>query len=173
MKKIFALALLIGLFSAQKSFAQDNKSALPSPPANVTETLVSGAAIAISYSQPAVKGRTIGKNLEPMEGKVWRTGANDATVFETSKEISVEGKSLAAGKYGFFTIVKNGEWTIIFNKTWKQWGAYQYKEADDVLRIQVKGSKAPSFSERLTFLIDKSGKVSLLWGDNQVSFQTK
>ena len=108
-----------------------------------------------------------------MEGKVWRTGANDATVFESDKNLMVEGKSLPAGKYGLFTIVQNGEWTIIFNKTWKQWGAFQYKEADDVLRIKVKGIKAASFSERMTFLIEKSGTVSLLWGDNQVKFQVK
>jgi hypothetical protein len=173
MKKILVFAILIGILNSQKSFAQDDKSKLPSPPATVSTTLSSGATITINYSQPAVKGRTIGKNLEPMEGKVWRTGANDATVFENSKGITVEGKTLAAGKYGFFTIVKNGEWTIIFNKTWKQWGAFEYKEAEDVLRVNVKGSKSASFSERMTFLIDKSGKVSLLWGDHQVNFQTK
>lgn len=173
MKKIVAFAMLLGMLNTQKSFSQDTKPAIPSPPAKVSETIASGAVISINYSQPAVKGRIIGKNLEPMEGKVWRTGANDATVFETSKDITVEGKSLAAGKYGLFTVVKNGEWTIIFNKTWKQWGAFQYKEADDVLRVQVKGTKASNFSERLTFLIDKSGKVSLLWGDNQVNFNTK
>jgi hypothetical protein len=173
MKKILALTILIGILNSQMSCAQDDKSKLPSPPAKVSATLTSGAVITINYSQPAVKGRTIGKDLEPMEGKVWRTGANDATVFENSKDITVEGKTLTAGKYGLFTIVKNGEWTIIFNKTWKQWGAFGYKEADDVLRVQVKGSKPASFSERFTILIDKSGKVSLLWGDHQVNFQTK
>jgi Protein of unknown function (DUF2911) len=173
MKKLLAITLIIGLLSSHKSIAQDDKSKMPSPPATVTTTLSSGAVITINYSQPAVKGRVIGKTLEPMEGQVWRTGANDATVFETSKDITVEGKKLAAGKYGFFTIVKNGEWTIIFNKTWKQWGAFGYKEADDVLRVQVKGSKAASFSERMTFLTDKTGKISLLWGDNQVNIQTK
>jgi hypothetical protein len=173
MKKILAFAIVIGMLNSQKSFAQEDKSKMPSPPAIATATLASGATITINYSQPAVKGRTIGKNLEPMEGKVWRTGANDATVFENSKDIAVEGKTLAAGKYGLFTIVKNGEWTIIFNKTWKQWGAFQYKEADDVLRVQVKGTKAANFSERMTFLVDKSGKVSLIWGDTQMNFQTK
>ncbi len=173
MKKLLAIVFLIGLFNTQKSFAQDDKSKMPSPPATVSTTLASGAMVTINYSQPAVKGRIIGKTIEPMDGKVWRTGANDATVFENSKDITVEGKKLAAGKYGFFTIVNNGEWTIIFNKTWKQWGAFQYKETDDVLRVQVKGSKPASFCERMTFLADKSGKISLLWGDNQVNFQIK
>ncbi len=62
-----------------------------SPPAKASETTNSGAVITINYSQPSVKGRTIGKDLEPMEGKVWRTGANDATVFEVSKDVKVEG----------------------------------------------------------------------------------
>jgi hypothetical protein len=171
MKKLFAIALLSGLLISQTSCAQTDKSKLPSPPAKVTNTISSGATISIDYSQPAVKGRTIGKDLEPMEGKVWRTGANDATVFQSDKDLTVEGKALPAGKYGLFSIVKNGEWTIIFNKTWKQWGAFQYKEADDILRVTVKGVKAESFSERMTFLIDKSGKVSLLWGDNKVEVQ--
>ena len=144
-----------------------------SPPAKVSETTDNGALITINYSQPSVKGRTIGKDLEPMEGKVWRTGANDATVFEVSKDVKVEGKALAAGKYGLFTIVNGDEWTIIFNKTWKQWGAFSYKEADDALRVKVKGDKTKAFSEKMTFVIDKKGKVSLMWGDKQADFTVK
>src|SRR6188768_3962099 len=139
-----------------------------SPPAKASETIESGAVITINYSQPSVKGRTIGKDLEPMEGKVWRTGANDATVFEVSKDVKVEDKALAAGKYGLFTIVNGDEWTIVFNKTWKQWGAFSYKEADDALRVKVKGGKTKAFAEKLAYSIDKSGKVSLMWGDKQV-----
>ena len=109
-----------------------------SPAAKASETIKSGATVTISYSQPSVKGRTIGSNLEPMEGKVWRTGANKATVFEVDKDVKVEGKSLAAGKYSLFTLVNGDEWTVIFNKTWDQWGAFNYKEADDALRIKVR-----------------------------------
>jgi Protein of unknown function (DUF2911) len=145
----------------------------PSPPAKVSETIGSGAVITIDYSQPSVKGRTIGKDLEPMAGKVWRAGANDATVFDVSKDVKVEGKDLPAGKYGFFTITNGEEWTIIFNKTWKQWGAFTYKDADDALRVKVKAGKANPFSEKLTYTISKGGKVSLLWGDHQVDFNVK
>ncbi|MBI1341332.1 MAG: DUF2911 domain-containing protein [Terrimonas sp.] len=141
-----------------------------SPPASVKETLNSGVTVSINYSQPSVKGRTIGKDLEPMAGKVWRTGANEATVFEVDKDVKVEGQALPAGKYGLFTLMgEDGTWTIIFNKTWKQWGAFNYKEADDALRVNVKGGKG-DFSEKMTFTIDKSGKVSLAWGDHLVSF---
>ena len=144
-----------------------------SPAAKASETIESGAVITINYSQPSVKGRTIGKDLEPMEGKVWRTGANKATVFEVSKDVKVEDKALAAGKYALFTIVNGDEWTIIFNKTADQWGAFNYKEADDALRVKVKGDKAKAFSEKMTFAVDKKGKVSLVWGDKQVEFKVK
>jgi hypothetical protein len=144
-----------------------------SPPAKASATTDNGVAIGINYSQPSVKGRTIGKDLEPLDGKVWRTGANEATVFEVSKDVKVEGQSLAAGKYGLFTLVNGDEWTIIFNKTWKQWGAFNYKEADDVLRVKVKNKKAKSFSEKMTFDIAKNGKVSLTWGDKLAEFTVK
>lgn len=142
----------------------------PSPAATVKETLNNGTTVSINYSQPSVKGRTIGTDLEPMEGKVWRTGANEATVFETDKDIKIEGQSLPAGKYGLFTIMNGNEWTIIFNKTWKQWGAFSYKEAEDALRVKVNAGKTASFAEKMTFEINKDGKVSLSWGDILVIF---
>src|SRR5215204_6256720 len=126
------------LFLSLVACGQADKSKRPSPPAVVKETINSGAVISIDYSQPSVKGRTIGKDLEPMEGKVWRAGANEATVFEVSKDVKVEDKALPAGKYGLFTLPNKEEWVIIFNKTPNQWGAYKYAEADDVLRIKVK-----------------------------------
>lgn len=152
--------------------AQD-KSNRPSPPAVAKETLSNGTVVSIDYSQPSVKGRTIGKDLEPKNGEVWRTGANEATVFEVNKAVKVEGKELPAGKYGLFTVAGDDEWTIIFNKTWKQWGAYDYKEADDALRVKVKPGKAKDFAEKMTFKVNKSGKVTLLWGDKEVDFKVE
>ena len=152
--------------------AQDDKSKRPSPPAKVTETISSGTVITIDYSQPSVKGREIGKEIAPY-GKVWRTGANEATTFEVSKDVKVEGKALPAGKYGLFTIPNKEEWVVIFNKTPNQWGAYKYAEADDVLRVNVKAAKAPQFTERMTFNVAKSGKVSLMWGNEQVDFSVQ
>lgn len=174
MKKIVSFAMLASVVLVSFSAcAQDDKSKRPSPPALAKETLASGAAISIDYSQPSVKGRTIGKDLEPKDGQVWRTGANEATVFETSKAVKVEGKDLPAGKYGLFTIAGPDSWTIIFNKTWKQWGAYDYKQADDVLRVNVKPETASTPAEKMTFTIDKSGLVTLLWGDKKVSFKAE
>lgn len=168
MKKISILLTMV-VFITAAACAQQDKSKRPSPPATATGKSASGATIKIDYSQPAVKGRTIGKDLEPMPGKVWRTGANEATVFEVDKDVSVEGKKLPAGKYGLFTINDGNEWTIIFNKTWKQWGAFDYKEADDVLRVKVTGAEASTPAERMTFTVE-NGKVTLMWGNKKVSF---
>jgi len=115
MRSLFLLSIATSfvLFAC----GQQDKSKRPSPPALARETLANGTMVTIDYSQPSVKGRTIGKDLEPMPGKIWRTGANEATVFEVNKAVKVEGQNLAAGKYALFTIAGEGEWTVIFNKT--------------------------------------------------------
>jgi hypothetical protein len=170
MKQVLFSAVL---FLSLVACGQADKSKRPSPPAKATATLTGGAVVTIDYSQPSVKGRTIGTDLEPMDGKVWRAGANEATVFEVSKNVKIEDSVLPAGKYGLFTISNGDEWTIIFNKTWNQWGAFNYKEADDALRVKVKATKAKDSAEKLTYTVDKNGKVTLLWGDRKVEFKVK
>lgn len=173
MKRILALFtvtafMLSGITACGQ--AKEDKSKRPSPPAKVTKTIKSGATITIDYSQPSVKGRTIGKDLEPMDGKVWRTGANEATVFETNKAVKIGDGNLPAGKYALFTIPGDNGWTVIFNKTWNQWGAYDYKEADDALRVKATATSGNPSSEKMTFTIGDDGTVSLLWGDRVVKF---
>lgn len=169
MKSVFLLVL--AATSMLFACGQEDKSKRPSPPAKVSETLANGTVVTIDYSQPSVKGRKIGTDLEPKAGQVWRTGANEATVFEVSKPVKVQGKELPAGKYGLFTIAGEGEWTIIFNKVWNQWGAYDYKEGDDALRVMAKATKASPFAEKMTFTISKAGMVTLVWGDHKVDFK--
>jgi hypothetical protein len=171
MKKLLALTAFITLVSLSSSFAQKDKSNRASPPAKVTETLKSGAVITIDYSQPALKNRTIGKDIAPY-GKVWRTGANEATIFEVSKDVTVEGKALPAGKYSLYTIPNENEWIVIFNKSWDQWGT-AYKENQDQLRITVKPETSESFQESFTFNISKGGEVSLVWGKTEIDFDVK
>jgi hypothetical protein len=175
MKRILSAAACIAfLFSTVSVIAQDeDKSKRPSPPAMARITLASGATIQINYSQPSLKGRTMGKDVEPMKDKIWRAGANEATVFTTDKPVSVEGKILQPGKYALFMIDHGDTWTIIFNKTWDQMGAYGYKQDDDALRVSVKPTKSAYKVERLTYNITREGKVSLLWGDADVSFSVK
>ena len=173
MKQLLTMALLASGLMASihvSAQAEEDKSKRPSPPAKVTQKISSGATISIDYSQPSVKGRTIGKDLEPTDGKVWRTGANEATVFETDKDVTIDGKKLPAGKYGLFTLFNGKEVTVIFNKTWSQWGAFKYKEADDALRVKTTYTETPA-TEKMTFKISPDGVVTLLWGNRKVDFK--
>lgn len=175
MKRYITFVLLMSFTSASFSSQAQNedKSKRPSPLETVSRELSNGVSISIQYGQPSLKGRTIGKTVEPMEGEVWRTGANEATVFETNKNVTIDGAKLPAGKYGLFTLFKGQEVTFIFNKTWNQWGAFNYKEANDQLRIKTKLTKGNANSEKMTFKIDKNGTVTLLWGDRKASFNVK
>ncbi|MFC5283298.1 DUF2911 domain-containing protein [Pedobacter alpinus] len=171
-KRIVFIAGLFILFTSLQVSAQVDKSKRASLPAKVTETIKSGATLSVDYSQPLLKGRTIGKELAPYNGKVWRTGANEATIFETNKAVKVNGNDLAAGKYSLYTIPGEKEWTVIFNKSWNQSGT-KYVEAEDALRIMVKPMMAKESVEKMTFTIEKSGDVKLHWGNVVVPFKVK
>lgn len=166
MKKIITLflAIICGLGSAQA------QKPMASPRDSVSGT-VAGANISINYGSPAVKGRKIWGDLVPYN-KVWRAGANEATVFTTDKAIMVEGKKLPAGKYAFFAIPGEKEWTLIFNKTAKQWGAYDYKESDDAVRVTVKPRSVSPTAERLKYSVTASG-FSLIWENLEVPVSVK
>ncbi|NCU03718.1 MAG: DUF2911 domain-containing protein, partial [Chitinophagaceae bacterium] len=83
--------------------------------------------------------------------------------------IKIEGKTLPAGKYGLFTVPGKDSWEIVFNKTWKQWGAYQYKQADDVLRVTVK-PVAADMTETLKIDGDSNG-AAIKWEKLSVPFK--
>lgn len=174
MKKLFSvLALLTIIFQVQAQKPAEDKSKRPSPPAEVTQKIESGATITINYSKPSLKGRIVGVNLEPMEGKVWRTGANEATWFQADKDITIDGKKLPAGKYGFFTVFNGDKAILIFNKIWDQWGAFSYKIEEDALRVNVPVLTQNPPAEQLSFSISKQGKVEIQWGPKRISFQLK
>ena len=164
--------MLIGFTAVNfKATAQDDKASRPSPPASVTQK-VGDASIIINYGQPSVNGRKIWGELVPYN-EVWRTGANEATTFETDKDITVEGKTLPAGKYGFFTVPGENQWAIVFNKVPNQWGAFKYDEKQDYLRVNVKPKKSPEFNEKLVYNINAEGKVAIAWENLLVSFNIK
>jgi hypothetical protein len=150
---LFALVMLCSAVT----FAQTKP--MPSPRDSVSAN-IKGAAITINYGSPSVKGRKIYGGLVPYDS-VWRAGANEATVFTTNKDITVQGHKLPAGSYGFFVIPGATSWTIIFNKVAKQWGAYKYDKAQDALRVTAK-PVASSMNERLVYKINASG-FSLNW----------
>lgn len=132
-----------------------------SPP-KTAEGTVNGAQITINYSSPAVKGRTIWGELVPY-GQVWRAGANEATIFETSKDIKVEGQDLPAGKYSFYIIPGEEESTFIFNSQTGQWGT-EYDESKDALRVTVPSLENPTKEERLIYEVTADG-FQIKWDD--------
>lgn len=150
--------------------AQDDQAARQSPPAQTTAT-VNGKTITIDYSQPSVKGRKIWGELVPY-GQVWRAGANETTAFTLSADAVMEGKNLPGGKYAFFVIPNEKEWIVIFNKTIK-WGAFSYKQEEDVLRVSVPVKKSKPFEEKLTYGISNKGVVSLTWENSVIELSVK
>jgi hypothetical protein len=148
-KTVLAFALMA--FVSFGAFAQEKPS-----PAKTAEGMVGDAKVTISYSSPAVKGRTVWGGLVPM-GEVWRAGANEATTFTTSKEIMVEGKKLAAGTYGFFIIPGETGSTLIFNKVAKQWGSMNYDAKEDALRVSVPSQQTSTMEERLVYEVMPTG----------------
>jgi hypothetical protein len=168
-RSLFSTLWVVLVLLSTTAFAQDeDKSKRPSPPAKATGK-VGNTTITIDYSRPSVKGRNVWSELAPY-GQVWRTGANEATTFEVNNDVTVEGKALPAGKYSLFTIPGENEWTVIFNKEPKQWGAYKYDEKKDALRVTVKPKKAPKMTEQFTINVNK-GTVAMLWENAQVDFK--
>jgi hypothetical protein len=158
---------LIALLMVTAVTAQDK----PASPPEVANGSINGATIQIKYSSPSVKGRQIWGKLVPFN-EVWRAGANEATTFETDKDLMIEGTKLPAGKYAFFIIPSENECIVIFNKEPKQWGAYKYKEKDDQLRVTVKQQMASSSAERLFYVINKDNVV-LSWENWNIPFSVQ
>ena len=132
------------------------------------EGVIDGVSVAVEYGRPSVKGRKIWGGLVPHD-KVWRTGANEATTITLGADAAVEGQGLPAGVYSVFTIPSEEEWTIIFNSVPEQWGAFNYDETKDALRVTVSPQEA-EFVESLEFQIDSSNLI-LRWGELAVPVQ--
>ncbi|MGC4023408.1 MAG: DUF2911 domain-containing protein [Cyclobacteriaceae bacterium] len=166
---------LVGVVLSTVVVAQKDKSKRPSPPA-VAKGKIGGANILIDYSSPAVKGRKIWGDLVPF-GKPWRAGANEATIFQTDKDIKVEGKSLPAGKYTLFTVPNEKEWEVIFNSQTGQWGEddngnANFDPSKNVITVKVKPAKSASSNERLTYAVTDKG-FALRWENLEVPVSVK
>ena len=164
MKKLTYLTVMLLAFAVLKANAQARI-----PGASTTQTIIQDfglGKITITYSRPNVKGRVIFGGINPY-GQVWRTGANSATVISFSENVIMEGHSVPAGSYSLFTIPDKDMWTVILNKTVKQWGAYSYKEADDFLRFQVKpinlDEKRETFTIQFANETTRSSDLHLVW----------
>jgi len=160
---------------ATSLFAQAPQLDLPAPsPTATLKQRVGLTDIEITYSRPGVKGRVIFGGLEPW-GEVWRAGANNATKVTFSTPVKIGGTEVPAGTYGLFAQLGQDEWTLIFNKIAKQWGAYQYNPQDDVVRVAAKPVKLAQPVETFTIDIndirDESATLNLIWESTRVSVQ--
>ena len=137
-----------------------------------TSQMIGDTKISISYHRPNVKGRKIWGELVPYN-EVWRTGANNATVFETPIDVMINGQKLAKGKYALFTLPTTGNWTIIFNKNWNQWGAFTHEPKDDVLKVEVTPRQS-EFHETMAIEFEKvvgsTAEVNIRWENIAVPF---
>lgn len=159
--------LLIALLIVNFTNAQEK----PTTSKEVASGKINGATITINYDSPAVKGREIWGKLVPFN-EVWRAGANEATTFETDKDLLIEGSKLPAGKYSFFVVPNEIESVIIFNKEAKQWGAYKYKVKEDQIRVVVKQQVANTMAEKLIYKIN-TNNIVLSWEKWNIPFSIK
>ncbi|MBU2913247.1 MULTISPECIES: DUF2911 domain-containing protein [Reichenbachiella] len=144
----------------------------PSPPARADQML-GDTHVYITYSQPGVKDRDIWGDLVKYN-KIWRTGANEATVFSTDKALEIEGQSLPAGDYALYTIPSDSStWEVILNRKYDVWGAYDYEKELDALRFTVTTSKVKELQERMNFEIALDGQVTFAWEYLRFSFAVK
>src|SRR5439155_856631 len=199
---LFHLVILLGVGCAGQALAQQPPLAIkpirPSQKASVMQT-IGVTDITITYSRPAVKGRTIfadappsmeargkgeatldnqnerqpGEPIEPYN-HVWRAGANEATLFQVTDDVLINGQPLKAGSYSLEAKPGKEEWTIIFNNDSGQWGAFTYDAKKDALRIKTKPQTMSDNQEWLMYSFDpvteNSATVNLRWEKVRVPF---
>jgi hypothetical protein len=163
---VLCLALAVFVFISHAR--QGNK---PSPPANASLDLGGGKTITIDYSSPRMRGRKIFGGLVPY-GEVWRAGANEATTFVNTADVTVGGSAVPAGNYTLFAIPDKDKWTLIISKTTGEWGTKYSGPSADLARIPMKVSTLPSPVENFTISLDKSangGTLNMEWETTRAS----
>ncbi len=171
MKKA-AFGFLFFLLLAFNASAQD-KNARPSPPAQAQCTLAGGKTITVDYSSPRMKGRKVFGGLVPYNA-VWRVGANEATTFVTTADLSSGSTAVPAGSYTLFTVPEEDKWTLIISKVTGEWGV-PYKDeykSQELARVPMTVSKTATPVENMTISFDQSGggcTLQVSWENTQAS----
>lgn len=174
MQKRFALLALFALLAATACSAQGDKSKRPSPPASASCDLGGGKTVKTDYSSPRMNGRKIYGGLVPY-GEVWRTGANEATTFETSSVIVVGGTNVPAGSYTLFTVPNADKWSLVISKGTREWGTDYPGKGKDLARVDMNVSKLPPV-ENFTISYEKSGNgctMNIDWETTRASVDIK
>jgi hypothetical protein len=153
-----------------------NAQTLKTPQPSTTQTIKQDfgiGSIELSYSRPGVKGRKIFGDLVPF-GKVWRTGANNATTLTFSDSVRIGGVPIAPGKYGLLTIPNKDQWTLIITSQTDVTNPAAYKQEKDVVRVNAKPTtlKEPLETFTIQFANVKSTTTDLniMWDNVAVSF---
>lgn len=175
MKRILVAGLMTTLaltVFAATSCGQD-KSARPSPPAKAVCNLAGGKTLTIDYSSPRVKGRKIFGDLVPY-GKIWRAGANEATTFVTTTDLTVGSTSVPAGSYTIFTVPNADKWSLVISKKTGEWGTAYPGEANDLARVDMAVSKTAGPVENFTIEFEKGGSdctLRMKWENTEASLK--
>jgi hypothetical protein len=169
MRKL-SLSVATLCLTAQLATAQI-KLPSPSPGATIVQT-VGTTDFTVKYSRPSLKGRTPFTDAFVPMGKVWRTGANSATAFTSSTDLTVNGQSLPAGTYAILSIPAQDDWTLIFSKNT---GVTEqtYKQEEDVLRVKMKpastNEKVETFTIGFSDVTDSTAKMNIMWANTKAS----
>lgn len=154
MKLIFSVVILVSLAGAQQ--APVDKSKRPSPPATAQCKFADGNTVTVDYSQPSMRGRKIYGGLVPY-GQVWRTGANEATTFVPTVNVSVAGTTVPKGNYTLFTLPTETSWKLIVSRKIGEWGIPYPGEQHDLTRVEMKNEKLSAPVEKFTISFDQQG----------------
>ena len=136
------------------------------------EWMIDGANIAIEYGRPALKGRVPGKDIDPYEGKEWRTGADEQTTLIVDKPLKFANLTVPAGRYGLHTMPSGGTWQLIVHKREKGWGIPYPGKEGELGRVPMTMGKAPKPAENLTISVEDTPKGATLhidWGATRAS----
>lgn len=168
MKKI-----LIAAFAVCTLFTADAQLRTPAPsPAQTIKQDFGLSSVELSYSRPAMKGRKVFGDLVPF-GKVWRTGANQATTLTFGEEVMIGGKKIPAGKYGLLSIPDKNSWTLIISKQTDVTSPTAYKEDMDVVRVTAETMKMKdnmeSFTMQFADVKSNSCALHIMWEGTAVA----
>lgn len=172
MKNLLKPLLILSAFLFIWTSVQSQDLPRPSQHQKITQR-VGLTDVTIEYSRPNAKGRVIYGDLVPYD-KVWRTGANAATVIEINSLITVQGQSLAPGRYAIFTMPKkDGDWQIMINSEWEQWGTREYKSEFDAVSVNAPSTTVKEFTETFTIgfdnVIGDNAILYLVWANTRVN----
>lgn len=169
MKKLFFLAFAVAALAGAD--AQQLTTPQPSPTQTIKQNF-GLSSIELSYSRPAMKGRKIFGDLVPF-GKVWRTGANNATIITFADDVTIGGTLVKAGKYGLLTIPEKRNWTIIITKQLDVTSPAAYKQDQDVVRVEAKtmdmDESMESFTMQFANVKPNSTDLHIMWDRTAVA----